>query len=263
MTDQPRGMGDNNPPPFESLSIRAEEVMNGARKVLTDHKQVITDPEVGDRLGGFLRQLKDVAKEAEKEREAEKAPHLEAGRAVDSKWKPIKDKLALAIETVEKKVKAHLQYLNEEREKKRKAEEAEKQRLQQEADRKTKEAADLKAKAEAGELKGTNVDPLQAQLDAEAAQQAVKDKTKDVKALEGSAKVGGGFAVGGVQRSVSMRTTYFADIKNAKMLALFFIDEPRVIDVLQALANNYVRAASNTDRDPPPGCTVRKEETPV
>ena len=245
-----QGIGGNNPPPFESLSLRMDELLSGARTVLTEHSGIITDKAVGEKLAGFKKQLDDLLKKAEVERKAEKEPHLEACKQVDSKWKVISDKIGLAINFIAPKLTAHLNFLNEERRK-------------EEADRKTREAAELAKKAEAGELKGSKVDPIQAKLDADAAQEAANALQKDAKALQGNATIGSGYTVGGKARSIATRTFYHAKIEKPLVALAFFHDNQRLIDTLQAIANEYVRATSNPEHEPPPGCSVYTETKAV
>ena len=258
-----QGIGGNNPPPFESLSLRMDELLSGARTVLTEHSGIITDKAVGEKLAGFKKQLDDLLKKAEVEHKAEKEPHLEACKQVDSKWKVISDKIGLAINFIAPKLTAHLNFLNEER-RKEEAAVREKQRLaQEEADRKTREAAELAKKAEAGELKGSKVDPIQAKLDADAAQEAANALQKDAKALQGNATIGSGYTVGGKARSIATRTFYHAKIEKPLVALAFFHDNQRLIDTLQAIANEYVRATSNPEHEPPPGCSVYTETKAV
>ena len=235
-----QGIGGNNPPPFESLSLRMDELLSGARTVLTEHSGIITDKAVGEKLAGFKKQLDDLLKKAEVEHKAEKEPHLEACKQVDSKWKVISDKIGLAINFIAPKLTAHLNFLNEER---RKEEAAvwEKQRLaQEEAGRKTREADELAKKAEAANA-------LQ----------------KDAKALQGNATIGSGYTVGGKARSIATRTFYHAKIEKPLVALAFFHDNQRLIDTLQAIANEYVRATSNPEHEPPPGCSVYTETKAV
>lgn len=222
METETAGIGHNRPPPFEDLSLKGDEYMKGASTLMKEHPPLITDKEVGEKLGGFLRQLKDLFKRADEERKAENKPWDDKIKANNEKWKGLKDKLTLAIDYTQKKVDAHLSYLNEQR-RKAEAEALEKQRqLEEEAAKKKREAEELQRQAEAGELKGSNADPIQAQLDAEAAADAAKDAGKEANKLKGNATVGSSFALGGVSRGVAQRTYYHAKIEKPKATLAFF-----------------------------------------
>lgn len=258
-----QGIGGNNPPPFESLSLRMEELLSGARTVVTEHSGLITDKAVGERLAGFKKQLDDLLKKADDERKAEKAPHLEAERLVDAKWKVLSEKITKAVTFIAPKLTAHLNFLNEERRKEEALVLEQQRKAQEEADRLQREADELARKAEAGELKGSKADPIQAKLDADAAAETAKALQKDAKALAGNATVGSGFTVGGKARSISTRTFYHAKIDKVLVALAFFHDNQRLIDTLQAIANDYVRSASNPEHEPPPGCSVYTETKAV
>ena len=263
MDTQTPGLGHNEPPPFERLSLRMDELMNGARKIMTDHPRLITDKEVGERLGGFLAQMKETRAEADKERAIEKKPLQDAADAVDEKWRPIshkeptKGKLALAIDAVTKKVNAFLDEQNRLLKVERDKAEAETARLKKIADDKAAEAAELARKADAGELKGTDADPLQAQIDADAAKADVKVAAKDVRALQGNATVGKSFTKDGVaMRGIVQRTYYHARIEKPLAALAFFAKNEKLLEVLQSLCTAHVRSSENPDREPPPGCSV-------
>jgi hypothetical protein len=138
----PRGLGDNSgeADPFEALRIEylgekelAEEFM----------KQKVTTQAQADKVAIWAKRLTAIKSKAEGLHKVEKQPHLDAGRAVDDKWRELKtepDELA-------KRLKAHIKpFLQEqiraEEERQRKArEEAEKaRRAAEEAARKAAES---------------------------------------------------------------------------------------------------------------------------
>lgn len=89
--------GHNEPPlviPADELQTRLEAkhgaIMRRANELLksaTRVPAVIQDEETSGRLADFVKQITDCAKVAEATREAEKAPFLEGGRAVDGFFK--------------------------------------------------------------------------------------------------------------------------------------------------------------------------------
>lgn len=94
-------IGSNNPPADEA---EADEVENACKAALEAAKQPITNQTDADRLGNHRDRLAKLYKAKEGERVAEKEPHLEAGRQVDAKFKPILAK----VEDAGKAVKAVL-----------------------------------------------------------------------------------------------------------------------------------------------------------
>ena len=87
-----QAIGHNAPPAddHEALKAQAEEVIAGARAWLKKHKEISSQVEA-DTAANWAQRLANLAKEADRKRTEEKKPHLEAGRAVDTKWKPIID----------------------------------------------------------------------------------------------------------------------------------------------------------------------------
>lgn len=79
-------IGDNAPPD-ETLFGAITRVACDAIEWLTKHG--IKDKTSGDMCANYRAQLLDLRKRADAEREAEKRPHIDAGRAVDAKFKPI------------------------------------------------------------------------------------------------------------------------------------------------------------------------------
>ena len=94
-------IGSNNPPVDEA---EADEVENACKAALEAAKQPVTNQTEADRLGNYRDRLAKLYKAKENERVAEKEPHLEAGRQVDAKFKPILAK----VEDAGKAVKAVL-----------------------------------------------------------------------------------------------------------------------------------------------------------
>lgn len=83
--------GHNNPPPFEAWSMHIEslfEVANGITDVTTDQQEAALDE--------LLDEFRKARKEADGERAAEKKPHDDAAKVVQTKWKPLLDRCDLA-----------------------------------------------------------------------------------------------------------------------------------------------------------------------
>lgn len=83
-----RGMGDNAPP--ETIEDRIAASIETAEAWL-DKVGEIGDTATGDQCANMRAALLALIKDADAQRDAEKRPHLEAGRAVDAKWRPVID----------------------------------------------------------------------------------------------------------------------------------------------------------------------------
>jgi len=114
----------------------------------------IDSAEKAAQLETLKNDIKKAVADADKARKAEKEPHLEAGRAVDAKWKPLTDKGTLAAKTAADALTPWLQKVQAEKD-------AEQKRLRDEADAKAEAArkaftttapTDLEARAEAERL---------------------------------------------------------------------------------------------------------------
>ena len=69
-----------------------EEIADAVQSALDWlRKTKISDKTSADMAANFRARLLDLSKQADKQRDAEKRPHLEAGRAVDAKYKPVID----------------------------------------------------------------------------------------------------------------------------------------------------------------------------
>lgn len=94
--DNPRGVVGNNQPlapsPVEVLSIRVEDISILVKDWLAEIGGAPRDKAEADRLADYASKFAELRSTAETEHKREKAPHLEAGRAVDAAWFPIRDK---------------------------------------------------------------------------------------------------------------------------------------------------------------------------
>ena len=55
-------------------------------------KDLATDKDACDLASNWATRLTELAKEADEARETEKRPHLDAGRAIDARWTPLRDR---------------------------------------------------------------------------------------------------------------------------------------------------------------------------
>ena len=244
------GIGGNNPPPFERMSNRIESLLEGARMVIKDHPE-IKDQETADKLAGFLKQLREAKKTADDERKIEKEPHLTASRSVDEKWNKIIDSAEKALLWINPRL---TRWTDEQNRKRREAEEAARKaadEAKRKADEAEAEAQRQREAADKGELKGTNADPIAAEIKADELKVAAKTAQREANSLKGNVTVGGGYTVGGVKRGMAVRVTYSANIVNARAALNFFAQDPRILEALQTVADAAVRA---DPQNPPPGC---------
>lgn len=101
--------------PAEPSVLFAEEIddlMAEARQWL-DGEPISTEQQA-EGVSSLLNRLRRVSKGADEARKAEKEPHLEAGRAVDAKWKPITSKADLAAATCKQALAPWLQRIEDE-----------------------------------------------------------------------------------------------------------------------------------------------------
>lgn len=94
MSTQPAPIGHNRTP-FDDITDRATDVYAEAENWLDG--EVVKNEGQAEALTKLSDELKDLEKERKAAFTKEKAPHLTASKAVDDKWRPLKDKLESAI----------------------------------------------------------------------------------------------------------------------------------------------------------------------
>jgi hypothetical protein len=135
----PAPIGDNQPPeptPLEAMTAHIDDLYLEASNWLDG--EPISTPEQAEAVTKLKGMLAEAEREAEKMREAEKRPHLDAGKAVDAAWKPVKEKAAKAKSVANRALTPWLEAV--EAENRRKALEA--QRAADEAARRLREQAE-------------------------------------------------------------------------------------------------------------------------
>lgn len=140
--------GHNNPPPHEAMALHIEDLFQLVSD--TTEGAEVTNDEQESALADLLDEVRKAAKDAEAQRKAEKEPHLEAGRAIDAAWKPIKDRCDMAADAIKKLLTPYR---------------TAKQKAKDEAARKAREEAEAKERAAREKLQ--EPEHLQAQFDAE------------------------------------------------------------------------------------------------
>lgn len=137
---------------FDAMAAHINDLYELAEGALTGSE--IDSAEKAQQLETLKADIKKAVADAEKARKAEKEPHLEAGRAVDAKWKPLTDKGTLAAKTAADALTPWLRKVQAEKD-------AEQKRLREEAEAKAEAArkafqetqqTDLEARAAAEAL---------------------------------------------------------------------------------------------------------------
>lgn len=90
MTKSRIEIGGNAPPPDAAMTIHIDDLFSLLSDTLAGGE--VANDEQDAAIDAILDDFRKAGQDAEKSRKAEKEPHLEAGRQVDAKWKPITDK---------------------------------------------------------------------------------------------------------------------------------------------------------------------------
>ncbi len=98
--DGPPPIGDNNPPadPAHAIPATVSELVAQAQKWRAG--RTIGSQAESDRAEALIAGIAGVQKQAEAQHKVEKAPHLEAGRKVDSRWKAIIDSAVAEVRSL-------------------------------------------------------------------------------------------------------------------------------------------------------------------
>lgn len=242
--DAPPPRGHNNPPPYDpeafAALVRAAQDYADAGGEWLDLKAIETEEQaqyLADYIDGARKKLKQV----ETWRVDAKRPHDEAAKAVQN--------AAARPKTIlETSIKKALDLLTPYQVRKKREEEERQRAAREEAERQRAEADRLAAQAAArNDIAGE----VEAERLAKEAEKAAKAADRPATGAVGSATGGG--------RTVALVTVKVAVIDNPVQVFMFFRDRPEVLDVLQRLANGYVRAAA-FDGNPIPGTHIVTEE---
>jgi hypothetical protein len=184
-------IGHNIPPdPAAAFALHLDDLEEQARQFL-DGEPVETEKQA-EAVSRLLGMVRKAANDADDARKAEKKPHDEAAKAVQSKWKPILEKADLIAETAKKALAPFL-------------------RRQEEAQRAAAEAAAQEARelAEAAAQTAAQANPesLYDQTTLKVRQEAAVDAQKRADRL-GKAKP----QASGGERAVGLRSYYRAEI---------------------------------------------------
>lgn len=182
-----RNMPDD---PFTLFAESIDDLLLEAQNFLDGSE--IENEEQERAVASILTRLRREANGADEARKAEKLPHDEAAKAVQSKWAPLLSKADLAVRTAKTVLGAYLQ-------KKETAQRAAAEAARQEADRQATAAREAAEKASPSDLAGqTTARVLQENAAAAAKTAGRLEKAKPQ-------------AAGG-ERAVGLRTSYVAEI---------------------------------------------------
>jgi hypothetical protein len=189
-------IGANGPPDesaFAGFHAHIGDLFDEAKNFL-DGQGVNSDAE-SEAVAKLMDAIRTAAKDADKARAAEKKPHADAAKAVDTKWKPLLDRAELAVDACKKALAPWL---------------AKKAHEQRELAEQARQEAAAKAKAAAEAMRTTTLDDLAGREQAEAlvadAKRADADATKAEKARPQAA---------GGSRAATLRTSYRPELTNA------------------------------------------------
>ena len=220
-------IGDNNPPPDAHFGLHIDDLFALLSDTLAGGK--VDDDAKESAIDAILDDFRKAGADSEKARKAEKEPHLEAGREVDAKWKPIVDKAARGTTACKDALTPY-----------RTAKQAAKDKAAREA----REEAEARQKAAADALR--QADDLEAKFAAEqeieAAQKLVAVANKIDRAPTG------------------LRTTWRAEITDRKQALLHYLKvRPDAFEeLIQRLAEQD--ASNPGTRGKIPGVTFAEEK---
>lgn len=210
--------GHNNPPPDAAFGLHVDSLFTLLSDTLAGGE--VSSDEQEAAIDAILDDFRKAGTDAEKARKAEKEPFLEAGRAVDAKWKPVTDKAARGATACKDALTPYR---------------TAKQRAKDEAARKAREEAEARAKAAQEALR--IADDLEATFAAE-------------RELETAAKLTA--VANKIDRApTGLRTSWEAEITDRKAALLHYLARApeRFEALIQQLANEDARGT----RAPVPG----------
>jgi hypothetical protein len=218
-------IGHNMPPPDVAFSLE----IDGLFSLLSD---TLAGGEVGNdeqeaAIAAILDDFRKAGTDAEKARKAEKEPHLEAGRQVDAKWKPIADKATRGAAACKEALTPYR---------------TAKQRAKDEAAAKAREEAEARQKAAQDALRQS--DDLEAKF---AAEQEIEQAQKLVAVANR------------IDRSATgLRTYWEAEITDRKQALLHYI--ARQPDEFAALIQTLADRDARGTRAPVPGVVFHERK---
>lgn len=219
------GIGHNQPDEFAKIKARAEALGTTANEWLRSVKE-ITDAETAQACDSFLAQVRAEMKASDADRKKINLPHDQAVKANNDRFRP----LTSLLETFERLLSS-LKAGWLKREQARIAAER--------AEAEAKALAALQAEEDAARA-AAKADSVAAVVAADEARQKAKEAMATLAAAERARpQVKGELAA----RSSGLRQYWFAAITDWDKAIAHFSEDPRVREVVQALANAEARAS--------------------
>lgn len=243
MLANPRAVvGGNNPPPPSPLEAATKEIEDlYGEALLWMDGGAVESQDLADGVSNLLNMIRAAEKRADEARKIDKAPHLNAAKAVDDAYKPIITKAQLAATTCRNALTPWLAKV-----------EAEKRAVEDKA------RADAEAKAQAARAAMQATDGTH--LDERAKAEALADEAK--RAARAATRAGNDKAkAGSVGRTVSLRTSYRAEVTDMKEFARHVWQ--RHHDELAAFLTELAQRQVTRGQRELPGVTVHTEHKAV
>lgn len=216
----------NEPSPFDAVRINIEDLFTQAKGFLDG--EPVTSQAVADEIGALLAETRQAEKAAEDARKLEAKPFDDGKAEVQSRYNPLKDKVALIKDACKAALASFL-----------KAQDAAK-REQERVAREQAEAAQAAA-AEAARAAATD------NLEAKEAAEALITQAKQAEAAARRAENDRAHVTGGA-RATTLRTVWRADMVDPHLAAAhYWRTNPTAFNaVLQKLAEDDVRSGKRT-----------------
>lgn len=205
-------IGHNSPPPDVSFDAHISDLFSLLSDTLAGG--AVDDDEKEAAIDGLMDEFRKASKDADKARADEKKPHLDASKAVDTKWKPITEKADRGVAACKEALTPYR---------------VAKQHAKDEAARKAREEAETREKAAQDALRGS--DDLDARFKAE-------------QELEAAAKLKA--VANRVDREATgLRSHWEAEVADAGAALRFYLkQQPEAFrELIQALADRDARGA--------------------
>jgi hypothetical protein len=240
------GVGHNRPPedaPIDGHRLNIDSIYEEARNWLDGTP--IANQRQADDVTRLLDMAKKAGKAADEQREIEKKPHLEAGRVVDTAWKPLKERADKVVKGAQGALGAWLQ--------------AERVRLAAEAAEARRVADEEAAAALAASRAAQDSGDMAAMDSAEAGLEAAKAADEAARRAEKAKPIA---KVEGMARGAGLRTVWdvaLSDEKGADQALAKYMwqtQRARVVELYMDLAREAVRAGGRSI----PGCLVSSRE---
>lgn len=176
-----RGIGDNSgeADPFDALTIEYLGEKEQAESFLKTPVKTKAD---ADRAAIWADRLKKIASKATAFHKVEKQPFLDGGRAVDEKWRGLKEEPGTVVDALRAHVKPYFAELKRQEEERQRIAREKAEQERREAEEKARAAREAAAKAEEGDLAAEK-----ARQEAEDAARRAKEAEKEAEARKVSA----------------------------------------------------------------------------